>query len=315
MILPGLDNINSDIELLTPQVHKNIALIPLKTKRNYAIDLLTLKKGMELGLAEVKECEQSQVNTLIVKNQSVNPLILIDGEEVVGGDQNRIINSTIVIAPNSAMPIPVSCTEQGRWAYKKEFEDSSYIANYKTRRAKEYAKRNYGQVQGAVWSSIKDVEDENSFASPTSALSESYDNLTKSHSEILGFFEIADGQNGVLIIADDEIKGFELFLNSEIYKEFHEKILKSYLIDLKIENEESSINIDEARLALDNAMDSSFEKREKIGIEDSFEFENEKGLGVISVYENEIIHWSYFKKSEYMIEDEIHEDAELESQV
>ena len=106
-----------------------------------------------------------------------------------------------------------------------------------------------------------------------------------------------------------------MFLNSEIYKEFHEKILKSYLIDLKIENEESSINIDEARLALDNAMDSSFEKREKIGIEDSFEFENEKGLGVISVYENEIIHWSYFKKSEYMIEDEIHEDAELESQV
>lgn len=50
-----------------------------------------------MGLVEVKECETSTVNTLIVKNHEVTPLILIDGEEIVGGDQNRIVNSTILI--------------------------------------------------------------------------------------------------------------------------------------------------------------------------------------------------------------------------
>ena len=88
MIISSLDNLNVDIELLTPQVHENMAIIPLNTTKNYNIDLLTLEKGIELGLVNVKECEHSQVNTLIVENRSVTPLILIDGEEVVGGDQN-----------------------------------------------------------------------------------------------------------------------------------------------------------------------------------------------------------------------------------
>ena len=108
MKMMSLDN---DIELLAPQVHENLAVIPLKTQRTY-IDMLTLKKGLELGLVEVKECETSQVNTVIVKNNAVAPLILIDGEEIIGGDQNRIINSTILLEANSEMAVPVSCTEK-----------------------------------------------------------------------------------------------------------------------------------------------------------------------------------------------------------
>ena len=70
MIILGNDiNLNPNIEFLKPQNHKNITAIPLKTEKNY-MDLLTLKKGFELGLVEVKECESSQVNTLIVKNNA-----------------------------------------------------------------------------------------------------------------------------------------------------------------------------------------------------------------------------------------------------
>ena len=54
-------------ELLDEQVHKNVAIIPIKTPINHKIDLLTLKKGFELGLVNVKECEQSTVNTIIVE--------------------------------------------------------------------------------------------------------------------------------------------------------------------------------------------------------------------------------------------------------
>ena len=111
-------DLSFDYELLTPQVHENMAIIPIKTTPNYKLDIITLKKALELGLGEIKECEQSTVNTLIVKNDAVTPLILIDGEEVVGGDQNRLVNSTILVAPKSEMKIPVSCTERGRWDYK-----------------------------------------------------------------------------------------------------------------------------------------------------------------------------------------------------
>ena len=309
MIISSLNNLNVDIELLTPQVHGNIAIIPLKTEKKYNIDLLTLEKGIELGLVNVKECENSQVNTLIVENKAVTPLILIDGEEVVGGDQNRIVSETIVIAPESSMKIPVNCSEQGRWAYKKEFMHSDYIANYRTRRAKEYARRSNHSVQHTVWSSIHDVEADYSFASPTSALSESYDNLKKDHNEIVKSFEIVEGQNGVLIIVDGEIKGFEVFLNSDIYKQFHEKIIKSYLIDSKLEDSMFSVNVDEAESVINSTIDSNFELKESVGLEESYEFENDNGLGVISTYKSEIIHWSYFKKSNDSIVDEMNENV------
>ena len=51
--------LEKDIELLKPQVHENLAIIPLKTKRPY-IDILTLKKGLELELVKVKECETGE---------------------------------------------------------------------------------------------------------------------------------------------------------------------------------------------------------------------------------------------------------------
>lgn len=138
------------IEFLDVQTHKNMATIPLKTPPNYKFDVITLKKGFELNLVNVKECETSTVNTLVVENRSVTPLLLIDGEEIIGGDQNRIVNGTILIAPESEMKIPVNCTEHGRWAYKHEFHDSDYMATSRLRCASISASRSSGSVQSAV---------------------------------------------------------------------------------------------------------------------------------------------------------------------
>ena len=315
MISIGQDiEINPNIELLTPQVHDNMAIIPLKTEPSY-IDLLTLKKGLQLGLVKVSECDHSVVNTLVVKNRAVTPLILIDGDEVVGGDQNRIVNATMLIDAQTSMKIHVSCSERGRWGYKSEFKQSQYIANYNTRRAKAYASRKSDSYQEEIWSSIDALEHDNAFSSPTSAMEESYINLRKDHNKIVSEFKVVDGQNGVLIIVDGEIKGFELFLNSAIYKEFHEKILRSYLIDSKLNNQTFTVNVDHAREIINNALNSSFEKRETKGLEDAFEFENQDGLGSLYLYKNQIIHFSYFKKLDEIIEDELQGDAQLKTDI
>ena len=306
--------IKNDIELLDTQAYKNIAVIPLKTRKTY-LDVLTLKKGLELELVKVKECETSTVNTLIVENHSVTPLILIDGEEVVGGDQNRIVNSTILIAPKSEKKIPVSCTEKGRWAYKSEFKQSNYIANYNTRRAKEYASRSNSSYQDVIWSSIDCLQVENEFYSPTSAMEESYENLKGNHEKIIREFEIINGQTGLLIMIDGEVKGFELFLNPEIYREFHEKILKSYLIDAKLNDDLYTINRNTADETIANAFESSFDEKQSNGIEDAFEFENADGLGTIYTYKNQIIHLSYFTKMTDNYEDVVNDGIGLETDI
>ena len=280
-------------ELLDEQVHKNVAIIPIKTPINHKIDLLTLKKGFELGLVNVKECEQSTVNTIIVENKSVAPLLLVDGEEIVGGDQDRIMDATILIAPQSEKKIPVNCTEHGRWRYESDFKQSEHIANYRTRLAKHHAFRNNANVQQAVWDSIDDLEMSRSFSSPTQAMSESYENAKADLNEFLDVFDIVEGQTGIVVLVDGEIKGFEVFLNTEIYREYHEKILKSYLINAEVNDNVFTINKDTIESVIEDALSDEFEEVKNEGLETRFEIKSEDGVGSAYTYKDELIHMSY----------------------
>ena len=49
-----ISTLSSEIELLDAQAHKNMAIIPVRTPKNYKFDIMTLKKGCQLGLAEVR---------------------------------------------------------------------------------------------------------------------------------------------------------------------------------------------------------------------------------------------------------------------
>lgn len=287
-----------DIEFLDAQTHKNIAIIPLKTPVNYNFDVITLKRGFELGLVEVKECETSTVNTLIVKNNAITPLLLVDGEEIIGGDQNRIVNATILIAPQSEMKVPVNCTEHGRWGYKHEFKHSDYIANYRTRSAKVRASINKADEQGAVWNSIDMLEKDRGFSSPTQAMSESYDDAKSDLNKISEEFEVEKGQSGVVVLINGEIKGFEMFLNSDVYSQYHEKIIKSYLIDAEINDSAFAIDMDLVKSTLAQALDSDVNKSKNNGMECRFDFKNEDGIGTLYTYQDELIHLSYFIGSE-----------------
>lgn len=293
-----ISTLSSEIELLDAQVHKNMAIIPIRTPKNYKFDILTLKKGFQLGLAKVKECEKSTVNTLIVENKSSVPLLLVDGEEIVGGDQNRIVNSTILIAAQRKMKIPVNCTEHGRWGYKHEFVHSDYMADLRTRRLKAHAIHDGRNVQQEVWRSIDNLEADQSFSSPTQAMTESYENKKADMNEIVKSFEIIDGQTGVLIIVDGEIKGFEIFFSSEIYREYHEKILKSYLINTEINESVFTIDADAALELIISVIESDFSQKPRIGLEKPYQFKNDEGIGEIYTYEDEMIHFSYFTNDE-----------------
>src|SRR6185437_7800786 len=76
----------------------------------------TLAQAIALGELVVTEAEQATVPTLRVITTGDVPVLIIDGEEVVGGNQNRVVNTSLLVPAPSKFDLPVSCVEHGRWS-------------------------------------------------------------------------------------------------------------------------------------------------------------------------------------------------------
>ena len=122
---------------------ENITVVPILSDTNNSFDVLDLKEGLKMGIVKIEECATSNVEKVKLKNNSISPLILLDGEEIAGSIQNRIIAQTMMIPPKSEIEIPVNCSEKGRSTYKSEFHYSNYITNSNTRIKKAYNKNNH----------------------------------------------------------------------------------------------------------------------------------------------------------------------------
>jgi len=298
-----INDIELEINELSAQTYKNISIIPITSKNELDKDILTLKKGLNLGIVEIKECEHSTVSHVSVTNNAVTPLILIDGEEIIGAKQNRIMNKTILIPPKTTMSIPVSCTERGRWSYKTPtFKSSDYIANSITRQQKSKELIFSETCQDTVWNSIDRLEDKISHKSNTSAMSESYETSRKNQNNYLKHFKIVKNQTGLITIINNEIKGIEIINKHNIYKEYHDKILRSYIIDEISsnnfqENPTNKIKKEDINQILKTITNSKIKNPITQGLGKYIQFRNDYGTGSTLIYQNNIAHINYFKNS------------------
>src|SRR5437762_1929996 len=71
----------------------------------------TLSEAIALGEVLVNERSQASVGELRVVNNGALPVLILDGEEVVGGLQNRVVNTTLLIPAKTIFDLPVSCIE------------------------------------------------------------------------------------------------------------------------------------------------------------------------------------------------------------
>ena len=129
--------------LLDPVTYENISVFPVVS--SYGQDtsaFLTLEEGLAAGDVVVREqgseglvrgrdgrpvpIPQSgsgaAVNQLVLINRGKRPLLLLAGELVSGGKQDRIIGKDRIV-PAGAPPLPldVFCVEHGRWTGSSQF--------------------------------------------------------------------------------------------------------------------------------------------------------------------------------------------------
>ena len=113
-----IQNYLNEAKIGRKQSHRNLAIYPLLSSYAVEVEYITLDEALSRSLIEVGERDEAaSVPELKVINKSPCLILILDGEELVGAKQNRIVNTTIMIQGNATMVIPVSCVEQGRWSY------------------------------------------------------------------------------------------------------------------------------------------------------------------------------------------------------
>ncbi|PKN07658.1 MAG: hypothetical protein CVU72_03220, partial [Deltaproteobacteria bacterium HGW-Deltaproteobacteria-7] len=222
------------------QIHKHVALIPIININGSGPDYWTMKEAMERNLLTVSEVsEGGHVPELKVSNMGDKPVLLLDGEELSGVKQNRVLNTTILLREKSETTIPVSCTEHGRWSYgSSHFEESGYIMSARLRSVKNASvhenlksDRTFRSDQGAVWDGIAFQARANKVNAPTGAMRDTLEAKQEDMDEFLSHFPIIPGQNGLIVMVNGKVIGMDIVSRTEAFAALHPKLIRSYVMD------------------------------------------------------------------------------------
>lgn len=90
------------VELEALQTFRNMAVLPLLSSTNDSPEYLTLKEALDAELITITEVDASgSVPELIAINPSEHYVLLLDGEELMGAKQNRVLNTSILLRRRS----------------------------------------------------------------------------------------------------------------------------------------------------------------------------------------------------------------------
>ena len=201
---------------------------------------MLLEEAVVHGVARVTELgEGGSVPELRFENLGNEPVLLLDGEELVGAKQNRVLNLTILAPAKQTITIPVSCVEAGRWhAESDAFRPAEHVM-YSRARAAKAAQVSYSMLtddsrrsdQSAVWDEIALKAECLHAPSPTQAMNAIYGSRTETLDAYMGAFAWTEEQAGVAFAVGAGTMGLDLLDHPNTLRAMYSKLLRSYALD------------------------------------------------------------------------------------
>jgi len=166
----GMPTVVNDYKILEPISHGDLTIFPVvSTKVHDTSQFITLDEGIRSGEVVVTEVGNlhssmrrrpapvrpyvgAEVNRLVLVNNSKHPLILLAGEVVTGGKQDRVVGKDrIVPAESDPVDLSVFCVEHGRWTESSaKFDTHASVMLQPSVRMKAMA----DQDQQKVWNEV-----------------------------------------------------------------------------------------------------------------------------------------------------------------
>ena len=258
--------------------HGNLTVFPVVAERSHDTrDFLTLDEGLRSGEVVVSELgsvqplirrrphypmgerqDGAEVNRLVLVNNAHRPLILLAGEIVTGGKQDRVIGKDrLVPAESDPVDLSVFCVEPGRWvATSAQFGSMKSAMAQPKVRAQAMASKN----QEMVWSEVRkaqagmaeslsapaaaEVRDTSSYARvmQNDEVREKVDSVAAPmEKEYRSLIQQLRDRNavGVVVAVNGRIIWSDVFASTELLQKYWPKLVRSYAAEAVIERAKS----------------------------------------------------------------------------
>jgi hypothetical protein len=229
---------------------------------------------------------------------------MMDGEEVAGAKQNRVLNTSILLKKSSETVIPVSCTERGRWSYNSEhFSESGTVMPPSGRGRKNRSvsrslegKREFRANQSQVWDSVEELSKEADAPSPTDAMRDVFERRSRDIDDYVDNFDVREQQSGLLVFINGRPVGMDVLSRPEAYSIMHRKLVRSYAMEALIRRGDQAAepSVDKARTFLVACRGCEEKKFRSVGHGWDHRLESPGVVGTALVYYKKVIHGAFF---------------------
>jgi len=229
----------ASIHIDEPLRHGGLSVFPLFTQSK-GVDYQLADDALAAGSVVVEETsEAGSVPELAVENKGNLRVLFLEGEELVGAKQNRVLNTSVLVPAKSRTKIPVSCVERGRWGYKSRcFGSSGFSSPSSMRRILSRsvsdslgAGRGYRSDQREIWCAVAGQHRCLAVSSSTEAFSATIEQHRDRIAEFQENLRYVEGASGLVAAVGGKVVALDLFDKPSTCQKVWPKLLTGFAID------------------------------------------------------------------------------------
>jgi ARG/rhodanese/phosphatase superfamily protein/restriction endonuclease-like protein len=290
------------INVAAPQLSGPLTLFPLLLNERIDHEYICGPEAEALGVIEIREVgDDPRVPELAVENRAEQPVLLIEGETLVGLRQNRTLNLSVLCA-SGVTTIPVSCVEAGRWglptlAARSTRHAPSGLRSRKSASVVAAMSRGHGRSadQGQVWTDVDAYGHRTGVRSATHALEDTYATIEPDADALLNAVMPLDGQVGVIAAVGGHVISLDLFDKDSALRSYWRGLTAGYALEA-VGQPDVTASLEDAAAFAAAVSQTEMLGAPATGLGDELRFESPDVVGLGLAWDGRIVHLAAFKK-------------------
>ncbi|MBL7076725.1 MAG: hypothetical protein ISS31_04570 [Kiritimatiellae bacterium] len=212
-----------------PQRWSHLTFYPLELpSRHSTMGILTLDQALQRDQLAIREVGDGQVSRLAVRNDAALPVLLMAGELILGGKQNRMVRDDVLLPRQSGWTdVTVYCGEEHRWRETGGFRSGQTLSAPALRQM-----ATGGATQDRIWSTIGEQLDAARVETPTASYQQLFESpeLQRRLDACVAAVRPLPGPRtvGCIVVRHRRILGGDLFGDPDLFAALWPKLCRSY---------------------------------------------------------------------------------------